>query len=362
MRRAMELAQRGEGAVNPNPLVGAVIVRNGRIIGAGWHERWGGPHAERNALARCSEPAAGATLYVTLEPCCHHGKTPPCTEAVIAAGVKRVVVGLTDPNPLVAGKGIAQLREAGIEVESGVLEEELRYQNRVFLKYITGQLPWVVMKSAMTLDGKIATHTGDSRWVTGEEARRCVHEMRRRYMAILVGIGTALADDPMLNCRLEGNPRQPVRIVADSRARLPLDSQLVHTAGELRTVVAHTSRADASRLMLLQKAGVETWCCEADEEGMLSIGSLMEQMGRAGIDSCLLEGGGTLNEAFLRGGFIDEAALFVAPKLVGGSEAKTPIEGEGFERMAQAVELESLRVEPVGEDWLMRGFVKRAKK
>ena len=358
MRRAMELALRGEGAVNPNPLVGAVIVRNGRIIGAGWHERWGGLHAERNALARCSEPTSGATMYVTLEPCCHHGKTPPCTDALIAAGIKRVVVGLTDPNPLVAGKDIAQLREAGIEVESGLLEEELRYQNRVFLEYITARRPWVVLKSAMTLDGKIATRTGDSRWVTGEEARHRVHEMRSSLMAVLVGIGTAQADDPMLNCRLEGEHRQPIRIVADSEARLSLSSQLVRTALEQRTIVAHTARAGQSRLDALHKAGVETWCC-AECEGHLSMEDLMQKIGATGIDSLLVEGGGELSYSLLRGGHVDEAAFFVAPKFVGGSRAKTPIGGEGFERMAEAVELEGLEVEHFGADVLIHGLVKK---
>lgn len=358
MRRAMELAARGEGAVNPNPLVGAIIVRDGRIVAEGWHERWGGLHAERNALARAVEPVRGATMYVTLEPCCHYGKTPPCTEAVIEAGIARVVVGLKDPNPLVAGKGLAQLEAAGIAVESGVLEEELRWQNRVFLKYITTRRPWVVMKSAMTLDGKIAAHTGDSRWVTGEAARRRVHEMRRNCMAILVGIGTVLADDPLLNCRLEGDPRQPVRLVADSSARIGLDTQLVRTARRIRTVVAHTGRAEKSKLEALQAAGVETWCC-GEREGRLSVEDLLRRVGEAGLDSLLLEGGGTLNESFLRGGFVDEAAVFVAPKMVGGRDAKTPVEGEGFARMADAVEIETRSVERLGEDILIAGRIKR---
>lgn len=358
MQRAMELAQRGEGAVGPNPLVGAVIVRNGRIIGAGWHERWGGPHAERNALARSSEPPTGATLYVTLEPCCHHGKTPPCTDAVIAAGIKRVVIGLLDPNPLVAGKGVERLREAGIEVESGLLEEALRHQNRVFLKYITTKRPWVVLKSAMTLDGKIATHTGDSRWVTGEEARHRVHEMRREYMAILVGRGTVEADDPMLNCRLEGEPRQPVRIVADSSASISLESQLIRTAHELRTVIAHTKRAEASKIETLKEAGAECWCCE-EVDGHLSMGDLMQQIGAAGLDSVLVEGGGTIADSLLRAGLIDEAAFFIAPKLIGGAEAKTPIQGTGFARMGEAVSLEEVTTECYGEDLLIRGKVKR---
>lgn len=358
MRRAMELAQRGEGAVNPNPLVGAVIVRGGRVIGEGWHERWGGLHAERNALESCTEPTAGATMYVTLEPCCHHGKTPPCTEAVIAAGIGRVVVGLRDPNPLVAGKGIARLEQAGIRVECGLLEEELRWQNRIFLKYICERRPWVLLKAAMTLDGKIAARTGDSRWVTGEEARRLVHGMRRRHMAILAGIGTVEADDPLLNCRLEGDPRQPVRIVADSSARISPDSQLMRTAGDYRTVVAHTDRADAAKLAQLRAAGVETWRCE-EQEGHLSVADLLRQAGEAGLDSLLLEGGGVLNESFLRGGFVDEAAVFIAPKFVGGRDARTPVEGEGFARMADAVELERVTVGRIGADVLITGKVRK---
>lgn len=357
MRRAMELAQRGEGAVNPNPLVGAVIVRDGRVIAEGWHERWGGLHAERNALKNCTEPTRGATMYVTLEPCCHYGKTPPCTEAVIAAGIGRVVVGLQDPNPLVAGRGIALLEQAGIRVESGLLEEELRWQNRIFLKYIRERRPWVLLKAAMTLDGKIAAHTGDSRWVTGEAARRRVHEMRRRHMAILAGIGTVETDDPLLNCRLEGEPRQPVRIVADSSARISLGSQLVRTAGECRTVVAHTDRADAAKLELLRAAGVETWRCE-ERDGRLSVADLLRTAGESGLDSLLLEGGGTLNESFLRGGFVDEAAFFIAPKFVGGRSAKTPVEGEGLVRMADAVELERVTVERIGRDILITGKVR----
>lgn len=356
MQRAAELALRGEGWVNPNPLVGAVVVRNGRIIGAGWHERWGAPHAERNALQRCSESPSGATLYVTLEPCCHIGKTPPCTDAIVAAGIARVVVGVEDPNPLVAGKGIARLREAGIEVESGVMEEELRHLNRVFFKYIATRRPWVVLKSAMTLDGKIATRTGDSRWVTGEEARRRVHEMRRRSMAVLAGIGTVEADDPMLNCRLEGENRQPVRFIADSAARTGLDSQLVRTAGKLRTVVAHTPVAPPSRIGLLRKAGVETWCC-AEDGGRVSMDDLLRRMGEEGIDSLLVEGGGTLAQSLLREGLVDEVAFFIAPKLVGGREAKTPLEGEGIARMADAVRLRDLQVEQIGGDLLVKGTV-----
>ena len=269
MRRAMELAERGVGFTNPNPMVGAVIVKGGKVIGEGWHERCGEWHAERNAFKNCKVSAEGATMYVTLEPCCHYGKTPPCTEAIIEHGIARVVIGMEDPNPLVAGKGIAFLREAGIEVVCGIEEEALREQNRVFLKYISTRLPWVALKAAMTLDGKIATRTGDSKWITGAEARAYVHELRHRFMAILVGIGTAVADDPLLNCRIEGRGvRQPIRVVVDSNARLSLESQLVQTAEEYRTIVAYTRFAPEERVKALREAGVEMLLCE-EKEGLV---------------------------------------------------------------------------------------------
>lgn len=358
MRRAMTLAQRGAGGVNPNPLVGAVLVADGTVVGEGWHERFGGPHAERNALARATGAVRGATLYVTLEPCCHYGKTPPCTEAIIDAGLARVVVGLQDPNPLVAGRGVATLRQAGIAVECGAIEDELRWQNRVFLKYITTHRPWVVLKTAMTIDGKIATRTGDSRWVTGEAARRRGHEMRRTLMAIAVGIGTALADDPLLTCRLDGDPRQPVRLVVDSSARLPVTSRLVRTARQYRTIVAVAPRADAGRVATLERAGVEVWFC-GDADGRVDIAALTARLGEAGIDSLLLEGGGTLAEAFLRAGAVDEVAAFIAPKIVGGAEAKTPVEGRGVERMAEATALDIRRVERCGDDIMISASIKR---
>lgn len=358
MRRAIELAWRGRGAVNPNPLVGALIVRNDRIIGAGWHERWGGAHAERNALARCSEPSAGATLYVTLEPCCHHGKTPPCTEAIIAGAIKRVVIGIKDPNPLVAGKGIEQLKSAGIEVECGVLEEEIRYQNRAFLKFITHKMPWVVMKSAMTLDGKTATYCGDSHWVSGEASRLRVHEMRNDLMAIMVGRGTVEADNPMLNCRLECSSRQPIRVIADSEAKLSPDSNIASTAHLQRTILAHTQKAAATRLDALKRLGVETLLCK-ESEGRVDMRSLLCELGGMGIDGILVEGGSEINFSLLKDGLVDEVAIFIAPKMVGGSEAKSPIGGAGLERMAQAVELESCTTEFIDKDILISGLVKR---
>ena len=358
MRRAMELAERGVGFTNPNPMVGAVIVKGGKVIGEGWHERCGEWHAERNAFKNCTVPAEGATMYVTLEPCCHYGKTPPCTEAIIEHGIARVVVGMEDPNPLVAGKGIALLREAGIEVVCGVEEEALREQNRVFLKYISTKLPWVAMKTAMTLDGKIATRTGDSKWITGAEARAYVHELRHRFMAIVVGIGTAVADDPLLNCRIEGRGvRQPIRVVVDSNARLSLDSQLVKTAGEYRTIVAHTRFAPEESVKALREAGVEMLLCK-EKEGLVDVRNLLELLGQSGIDSILLEGGGSLNYTFLSEGLADELYAFIAPKIVGGMNAKTPVEGAGMEKMADAINLELENVLNVGHDVLLKLKVK----
>ena len=358
MRRAMELAERGVGFTNPNPMVGAVIVKGGKVIGEGWHERCGEWHAERNAFKNCTVPAEGATMYVTLEPCCHYGKTPPCTEAIIEHGIARVVVGMEDPNPLVAGKGIALLREAGIEVVCGVEEEALREQNRVFLKYISTKLPWVAMKTAMTLDGKIATRTGDSKWITGAEARAYVHELRHRFMAILVGIGTAVADDPLLNCRIEGRGvRQPIRVVVDSNARLSLDSQLVKTAGEYRTIVAHTRFAPEESVKALREAGVEMLLCK-EKEGLVDVRNLLELLGQSGIDSILLEGGGSLNYTFLSEGLADELYAFIAPKIVGGMNAKTPVEGAGMEKMADAINLELENVLNIGHDVLLKLKVK----
>lgn len=358
MRRAMELAERGVGFTNPNPMVGAVIVKGGKVIGEGWHERCGEWHAERNAFKNCTVPAEGATMYVTLEPCCHYGKTPPCTEAIIEHGIARVVVGMEDPNPLVAGKGIALLREAGIEVVCGVEEEALREQNRVFLKYISTKLPWVAMKTAMTLDGKIATRTGDSKWITGAEARAYVHELRHRFMAIVVGIGTAVADDPLLNCRIEGRGvRQPIRVVVDSNARLSLDSQLVNTAGEYRTIVAHTRFAPEESVKALREAGVEMLLCK-EKEGLVDVRNLLELLGQSGIDSILLEGGGSLNYTFLAEGLADELYAFIAPKIVGGMNAKTPVEGAGMEKMADAINLELENVLNIGHDVLLKLKVK----
>ena len=387
MQDAMLLAQHGEGQVNPNPLVGALIVKNDDIVASGYHTRYGDLHAEREAFKDAESrgiDCKGATLYVTLEPCCHEGHQPPCVDAVIEHGISRVVVGLLDPNPLVAGKGLEILRSNGIEVdvmengnENGnvngngncvkaaqELVKQLRMQNRVFLKFITTNQPWITAKWAMTLDGKIATSTGDSKWITNKQSRQRVHMLRKNNMAILCGIGTVIADDPMLNVRLseetmqrlgikEHEVRHPIRIVADRQARIPMESQLVSTAHEYPTIVVYGNSADEEKLQQLRDAGVTLWNCNTLTE-------LVQRAGAEKIDSILLESGGTLSEALLSEGLIDEVVAFVAPKIIGGKSARTPVEGEGVTLMSEAIELEDQIVETVGGDVMISGLVKKS--
>lgn len=349
MLQAIQLAKQGEGWTNPNPMVGAVIVKNGRIIGKGYHKKYGELHAERNAIASLTESAEGATIYVTLEPCCHYGKTPPCTEAIIEQKIKRVVIGSRDPNPKVSGKGIKMLQEAGIEVIEDFMREECDRLNPVFFHYITTKTPYVVMKYAMTLDGKIATKTGASKWITGEAARAEVQHMRHRYMGIMAGIGTVIADDPMLNVRVEGW-KSPIRILCDSGLRIPLDGQIVKSAGKYRTIVAYAdSENTEAKRKRLHEMGVETICCP-DENNQVDLKKLMKYLGEEGIDSILLEGGGTLNDSALRAGIVQEVQAFIAPKLFGGMNSKTPVEGIGVRFPSEAVKLKCVDICQVGED------------
>ena len=356
MLRAIQLAKKGEGWTNPNPMVGAVIVKDGRIIGEGYHKKCGELHAERNAIASLTESAEGATIYVTLEPCCHYGKTPPCTEAIIEQKIKKVVIGSRDPNPKVAGKGAQILRESGITVVQDFMREECDCLNPVFFHYITTKTPYVVMKYAMTLDGKIATKTGASKWITGEPARQEVQHMRHRYMGIMAGIGTVLADDPMLNVRVEGW-KSPVRIVCDSSLRIPLDSQIVRSAKEYRTIVAYVGREEneeitekiTKKIKQLHAKGVDTVCCP-DEKGQIDLKKLMTYLGNEGIDSILLEGGGTLNDSALRAGIVKEVHCFIAPKLFGGKNSKTPVQGIGIGLPSEALKLKCTDICRIGED------------
>ena len=382
MRRAIALAKKGGGYVHPNPLVGCVVVKDGQIIAEGYHEKYGEFHAERNALTRCQADTRGATLYVTLEPCCHYGKTPPCTEIIIEKGIEKVFVGILDPNPLVAGKGVKILQDAGIEVVTELCEDEIRELNKVFLKYITTKRPYVILKTAMTLDGKIAAFTGDSRWVTNERSRQLVHELRSEMAGVVAGIGTVLADDPMLNVRLEGHYHQPVRIVVDSNLRIPIDSQLVKTAKEYRTIVATTQdviSTEAKRngeisfncrrffrfwrklslrsgLDKLEMTGVELLECQSNNNHV-DINDLMTKLGAMGIDSLLLEGGGTINAAFLEAGCVDEVWAFIAPKIIGGAAAQTPVAGKGIERMSDAIQLQNIDIQNINGDILIKGKI-----
>ncbi len=350
MRRAIALAEQGVGWTAPNPMVGAVIVKDGRVIGEGYHRKCGELHAERNALAALTEPAKGATMYVTLEPCCHHGRTPPCTEAILEHGIARVIIGSRDPNPLVSGKGVETLRAHGIAVEQDVLRSECDALNPEFFHFILTGRPYVVMKYAMTLDGKIASHTGVSQWITGETARAHVHRLRGRFAAILAGIGTVLADDPMLNCRLPG-AHQPVRVIVDSHLRIPLDSQLCRTAGQYPTVVAYAVCSE-DRVRALNALGVRAVCLPG-ADGRVDLRALMDWLGQEKLNSVLIEGGGQLHEAALRAGVVNHVCAYVAPKLLGGAEAKTPVEGLGADTPDGAAQLSGLQVTQLGGDLLL---------
>ena len=352
MKRAIELARKGEGWVNPNPMVGAVIVKEGRIIGEGYHERYGKLHAERNAIASLTESAKGATLYVTLEPCCHYGKTPPCTEAILEQEICRVVIGSRDPNPKVAGKGARILREAGVEVVEDFMREECDRLNPVFFRYITTKTPYVVMKYAMTADGKIATKTGASKWITGETSRNAVQHMRHRYMGIMAGIGTVLADDPMLNVRIDGG-KSPVRIICDSNLQIPMESRIVKTAKEYRTILVYAGGNDLKdKKTLLEQQGLEV-VSFPDEQGQIDLKALMDYLGEQKIDSVLLEGGGTLNDSAFRAGIVRELLVFIAPKIFGGAQSKSPVQGLGVELPEEAVRLSYQGVSEIGDDILI---------
>ncbi len=351
MRRAIALAVQAQGWTNPNPMVGAVVVKDGRIIGEGYHQRCGQLHAERNALAACSESAEGATIYVTLEPCCHYGKTPPCTEAIIENKLAKVVIGSRDPNPLVSGKGAKILREHGIQVVEDFLREECDAINPIFFQYITSGIPYIALKYAMTADGKIAAYTGKSQWITGEKARAHVHGLRHIYSGIMCGIGTVLADDPMLNCRLEGC-KSPVRIVCDSKLRIPEDSRLCQTAGEYPLLLAY-AKADEDKIERLKNLGAELICVPDASGSRVDIAGLMKILGEKKIDSILVEGGACLNYSMLETGLVKKAYVYIGGKLFGGVNAKSPIGGNGVAAPEQAWELSYPKVTAFDQDVLL---------
>jgi diaminohydroxyphosphoribosylaminopyrimidine deaminase/5-amino-6-(5-phosphoribosylamino)uracil reductase len=357
MQHALALAERGRGLVEPNPLVGAVVVRDDQVVGEGWHQRFGEAHAEVHALALAGERARGATLYVTLEPCCHHGKTPPCTDAVLGAGIRRLVAAMLDPFAQVAGRGAALLREAGLEVEIGLEENPARRLNAPYLKLLATGRPYVHAKWAMTLDGKIATRAGDSRWISNEASRRRVHALRGRMDAIVVGIGTVLADDPLLTARPPG-ARTAVRIVLDSKGRLPSTSQLVTTARAAPVLVVTAGQEARERVSALQAVGCE-WLPLPAEGRRPALTALLDELGRRRMTNLLVEGGSEVLGSFLDAGAIDEVHVFVAPRLAGGTEARTPVAGKGVDKIADALRLEEWRVECLEGDVLLHGWKKQ---
>jgi diaminohydroxyphosphoribosylaminopyrimidine deaminase/5-amino-6-(5-phosphoribosylamino)uracil reductase len=357
MRLALRLARKGLGRTSPNPMVGAVVVKGKTIVGRGYHHRAGEPHAEILALRQAGTKARGATLYLNLEPCDHVGRTPPCTRAILKAGVARVVAGMKDPNPLVSGAGIRRLRKAGVRVEVDVLEKECRELNAPFCKYITRERPFVTLKAATSLDGKVATRSGDSRWISSEASRNYVHRLRQAMDAVVVGIGTVRKDDPQLTVRLPGRrrPHHPLRVIVDSRLRIPLYSQLVRTAGQYPTLVATTRAASFSRRRRLAAANVEVTILAKDARGHVSLRGLMKELARRGVVSVLLEGGSTLNASALREGVVDRLLFFLAPKIIGGQRAPGVFGRDGALRIKDAEPVKSVKVRRIGPDILIEG-------
>ena len=359
LARAIELAPNGADAVRPNPVVGAVVARDGRVLGEGWHEAYGAAHAEVNAIEACGlEDLSEATLYVSLEPCCHEGKTPPCTDAILQAGLRRVVVGSDDPTEKASGRGLGMLRDEGVDVvvADGELAERARLLNQAFRKHARTGRPWVLFKSAMTLDGKVATRTGDSKWISGERSRGLAHRWRASVDAVVVGIGTALADDPQLTARPDGPPaelaRQPRRVVFDTLARLPPGSQLVAAAGDVPLTVVASRAAARADTDALEAAGAQVLVATGENEPA-RVRSALDQLGALGVASVLLEGGPHLAGAFLDADEIDEIRLFLAPLLLGGSSARDPLEGQGVERISEALHALTIDCARIGEDLLI---------
>ncbi|HEX2925628.1 MAG TPA: bifunctional diaminohydroxyphosphoribosylaminopyrimidine deaminase/5-amino-6-(5-phosphoribosylamino)uracil reductase RibD [Ruminiclostridium sp.] len=357
MKKALEIAKKGWGRTNPNPLVGAVIVKHGEIISEGYHEALGCAHAEVCAFRNAREDIAGGTLYVNLEPCSHYGRTPPCAKAIIESGIKEVVVAMVDPNPKVSGKGIQMLRDANIKVMVGVLEEEAVKLNEIFIHYITRQRPFVIMKTAMTLDGKIASVSGDSKWVSGEDSRNYVHFIRDRVSSIMVGVNTVIKDNPSLTTRLASEEgRDPVRVVVDSTGRIPLDSKVVKSSSKAALILATTNRINIDKEEQLLSQGVKI-IKTSDNNGRVNLNELMQELYKLEIDSVLLEGGGTLNFSAIEAGIVNKIMSFISPKIIGGSSAMTPVAGNGIKSMSEAVPLKDIQVRMFERDVLIEGYV-----
>lgn len=359
MRLAMQLAGNAIGRTSPNPLVGAVIVKDNRVVGCGWHRKAGTPHAEVHALNQAGELAQGADVYVTLEPCAHYGKTPPCAKALVEAKVKNVYGGLLDVNPKVAGKGFKILEDAGIHVEYGFLQDELRKQNEVFFKWIEHKKPFVVLKAAMTLDGKIATATGQSKWITNETSRAYGYKLRDIYDGIMVGINTVIEDNPMLTARVDGG-KNPIRIVVDSSLRIDINANVVQDKSA-KTIVATTDKADKDKILKLQAQDVDVIVVDKDKNDKVDIEKLLDILGQQNICSILVEGGATLSGSFVAKKLVDKVYFFIAPKIIGGKEAKTPVAGTGILNLQEALTLKDIQIEKLEEDILIIGRVDKDK-
>ncbi|MPQ33128.1 bifunctional diaminohydroxyphosphoribosylaminopyrimidine deaminase/5-amino-6-(5-phosphoribosylamino)uracil reductase RibD [Clostridium estertheticum] len=359
MKKALELSKKAVGFVNPNPLVGAVIVKDNKIIGEGYHEHFGGPHAEVNAFKNATEDVEGATMYVTLEPCAHYGKTPPCAEAIVKNKIAKVIVGMIDPNPLVAGKGVEILRKAGIEVTTGIIENEIRKTNEIFIKYITTKKPFCIMKTAMTLDGKIATTTGDSKWISNEKSRAYVHQLRNRVAGIMVGIGTVLSDNPELTTRREGKiSTNPIRIIIDSTAKIPLDSKVLKCDEKTKTIIVTTKFASDTKICAIKQKGAEV-IVTPSKNNKVDLSYLMEALGDKGMDGILLEGGSTLNYSALDEGIVDKVITFISPKIFGGTSGKTTVGGKGINLVKDSIMLQDTQVSRFDEDIMIEAYVKK---
>lgn len=355
MKIALELAVKGIGMVNPNPMVGAVIVKDNKVIGEGFHEKYGHAHAERNAVKNAVEDIEGATVYVTLEPCAHYGKTPPCVDLLIEKKVRKVVIGMLDPNPLVAGKSIKKLKENNIEVKVGVKEKECRKLNEVFIKYITTKKPFVIMKAGISIDGKIATSSGESKWITSERSRLHSHELRNRMSGIMVGINTVLSDDPSLTYRGEHKGKDPLRIIIDSTLKVPFESKVIKYNNN-NTIVACVENTDLIKKEKLEKMGVKIIETKS-KKGKVDLQEVVEKLGKEKIDSILLEGGGTLNFSALKEGIVDKVRFYIAPKIIGGENSKNSVSGQGFYNLDDCVNLKDMSYEQMGNEIVVEGYI-----
>lgn len=358
MNIALELANMGLGHTSPNPMVGAVIVKEDRIIGSGYHQKYGDWHAEVNALNSVSESLEDATMYVTLEPCSHHGKTPPCCEAIVKSGIRKVVVAAIDPNPRVSGGGIEYLRNHGVDVITDVLKPQSKQLNEIFNKYVTKKEPFVLVKAAMTLDGKIATVTSDSKWISSDQSRMKVQQLRKQYRSILVGIGTVIADDPSLNCRLAEDVIQPLRIIVDTHGRIPLSSRVLNDELRGNSLIVMKDSIDQTIKERIEEKGAKTMLLKL-QEGKIDLRLLMVKLGEMGIDSVLIEGGSEIIASALSASIVDKVMFFIAPKIIGGRNATSVVGGEGINWMKDALAIENLTCEMIGGDMVATGYIKR---